>query len=55
MAYKLELPTELDHAHNVFHISQLRKNVPDPYHIIITKLVELAEHPMYEERPVQRY
>jgi len=52
VAYRLELPTELEHVHNVVHISQLRIYVPDPYHIIITERVELAEHLMYEERPI---
>ena len=53
MAYRLDLPTELKHVHNVFHISQLRKYVPDPQHIIIAEPVEVTENLMYEERPVQ--
>ena len=49
----LDLSTELEHVHNVFHISQFRKYVPDPKHIIITELVEVVENLMYEKRPVQ--
>jgi len=49
VAYRLELPTELEHVHNVFHISQLRKYIPDPSHAIITEPVEIAENLMYEE------
>jgi len=30
VTYRLDLPVELKHVHNVFHISQLRKYIPDP-------------------------
>ena len=53
VACRLDLPTELEHVHNVFHISQLRRYVPDPNHIIIAKPVEVAMNIMYEERPIQ--
>jgi len=43
VAYRLDLPTELEHVHNVFYISQLWKYVPDPNHIIITEPVEVAK------------
>ena len=32
VAYKLALPSELSMAHNVFHMSMLRKYVSDPSH-----------------------
>ena len=37
VAYQLELPVELEHVHNVFHILQLRKYIPDPDHVIVTE------------------
>jgi hypothetical protein len=34
MAYRLALPPNLSGIHNVFHISMLRKYVPDPTHVL---------------------
>ncbi|KAM1765916.1 hypothetical protein ACFX11_004984 [Malus domestica] len=34
VAYRLELPPELAHVHNVFHVSMHRKYVSDPFHVI---------------------
>ena len=36
MAYKLDLPEEFSRVHNVFHISMLRKYIPDPSHVMET-------------------
>ena len=30
LAYRLALPLEIEKIHNVFHVSQLRKYIPDP-------------------------
>jgi len=35
VAHRLALPPELQHAHDVLHISQLRKYMPDPMHAIV--------------------
>jgi len=43
VAYWLDLPIDLEHAHNVFHISQLRKYIPDPDHAIVTEPIEVTE------------
>ncbi len=34
VAYRLALPPNLDRVHNVFHISMLRKYLPDPPHVL---------------------
>ena len=53
MAYKLDLPEELSRVHNVFHISMLRKYIPDPSHVLETLEIELRDDLSYEEQPVQ--
>ena len=53
VAYRLHFPTKLEHVHNVFHISQLRKYVPNSNHVIITEPEEVIENLMYEVRPIQ--
>jgi len=44
---------ELEHIHNVFHISQLQKYILDPDHTIVSKPIEISEDLVYEERPVK--
>ena len=34
VAYKLALPPSLSSVHDVFHVSMLRKYIPDPTHVI---------------------
>ena len=34
VAYRLELPSDLDRIHDVFYISMLRKYIPDPSHVL---------------------
>ena len=53
MAYRLELPSDLDRIHDVFHVSMLRKYIPDPSHILIEKPVEIQENLTYEDEPMQ--
>ncbi|EOY08397.1 Gag protease polyprotein [Theobroma cacao] len=53
VAYRLELPPELDRIHNVFHISMLKKYVPDPSHILETPPIELHEDLKFEVKPVR--
>ena len=52
MAYRLELPSELSRIHNVFHVSMLKKNVPDPSHILETLPIDLKEDLSFEVQPV---
>nr|CAD1827310.1 unnamed protein product [Ananas comosus var. bracteatus] len=51
VAYKLALPPSLAGVHNVFHVSQLRKYVYDPDHILSYIPIELQEDMTYEEFP----
>jgi len=51
VAYRLALPPSLDKVHNVFHVSQLRKYVSDPRHILEPEHIEIDEQLSYEEVP----
>ncbi|XP_074302612.1 uncharacterized protein LOC141634285 [Silene latifolia] len=51
VAYRLALPPALDIVHNVFHVSQLRKYVSDPSHILEMENIELDESLSYAEIP----
>ena len=53
VAYRLELPSDLDRIHDVFHVSMLHKYVPDPSHVLTEQPVEIQENLTYEEEPVQ--
>ena len=53
VAYRLDLPEELSRVHNVFHISMLRKYIPDPSHVLEAPEIELRDDLSYEEQPVQ--
>ena len=52
MAYRLELPPELSRIHNVFHISMLRKYIPNPFHVLETPSIELKKDLSFEVQPV---
>jgi hypothetical protein len=42
VAYRLELPSELHGIHDVFHISQLRKYIADPSHVVNNQNIEMT-------------
>ena len=48
VAYRLELSSELNRIHNVFHVSMLRKYVSDPSHVLETPPFELDEDLTFE-------
>ncbi|KAJ8754685.1 hypothetical protein K2173_010776 [Erythroxylum novogranatense] len=52
VSYRLALPPHLSYVHPVFHISMLRKYIPDPSHVLQTPEVNIAENLSYEEIPV---
>ena len=53
VAYRLDLPSELSKVHNVFHVSMLRKYIPDPSHVLKDQPVELKDNLTYKEQPMQ--
>ncbi|XP_075074812.1 uncharacterized protein LOC142162365 [Nicotiana tabacum] len=52
VAYKLDLPPELETIHPVFHISMLRKFLGDPSCINPIEDIEVSENLSYDEIPV---
>ena len=52
VAYRLDLSEELSRVHNVFHISMLRKYIPDSSHVLETPEIKLRDDLSYEEKPV---
>ncbi|XP_048502768.2 uncharacterized protein LOC125498579 [Beta vulgaris subsp. vulgaris] len=53
VAYELALPVELSKVHNVFHVSQLRKYIHDPSHVLSYEPLKIDETLTYEEKPLQ--
>ena len=53
VAYRLELPSDLDRIHDVFHVSMLRQYIPDPSHVLTEQPEEIQENLTYEEEPLQ--
>ncbi|XP_052177523.1 uncharacterized protein LOC127791581 [Diospyros lotus] len=53
LAYRLALPNELAGFHDVFHVSQLRKHIPDPRIEVPEEKVEVRQNLTYIERPVK--
>ena len=53
VAYRLKLPPELSRIHDTFHVSMLRKYIPDPSHVLREQPVQLKENLTYEETHVQ--
>ena len=53
VAYELALPPYMQHIHNVFHVSMLKKYHPDTKHVIEYEPVEIQPDLSYEEQPVE--
>ena len=50
VAYELALPPELFKVHNVFHISPLRKFIPDPNNVIKYEPLQVHEDLTYKKK-----
>ena len=53
VAYRLALPPTLSKLHDVFHVSQLRKYISDPSHVLDVESLQVREDLSYEEVPVR--
>ncbi|WJX13331.1 hypothetical protein P8452_03730 [Trifolium repens] len=53
VAYKIALPPSLSNLHDVFHVSQLRKYVSDPSHVIVSDDVQVRDNLTIEARPLR--
>ena len=53
VAYNIALPSSLSNLHNVFHVSQLRKYIHNPSHVIKFDEVQVKENLTYETLPLR--
>nr|XP_027186625.1 uncharacterized protein LOC113784598 [Cicer arietinum] len=53
VAYQIALPPSLSNLHSVFHVSQLRKYIFDPSHVIESDKVQIKENLTFETLPLQ--
>ena len=53
LAYRLALPTSLSNLHDVFHVSVLRKFLPNPDKSVELEPVVLQENLTYEKKPLR--
>ncbi|XP_058741184.1 uncharacterized protein LOC131613542 [Vicia villosa] len=53
VAYRIALPPLLSGIHDVFHVSQLRKYIPDPSHVIKPDTIQLKDNLSFEVVPVR--
>lgn len=53
MAYRVSLPLFLLNLHDVFHVSQLKKYIPDPSHVNQVDDVQAREKLTIEASPLR--
>ena len=53
VAYELALLPTLAGVHDVFHVSMLRKYIPDPSHVLNYEPLKIKDNLTYEEVPFQ--
>lgn len=51
--YRLDLPPQVSHVHNVFHVSMLQQYVYDPSHVVQWEDLKIHDDIIYETRPIQ--
>ena len=54
VAYRLALSYELSLIHPIFHVSMLRKDLPDPSHVLAMHTILLDEDLTYEEKLIAK-
>ena len=52
VAYWLALPPSMSGVHEVFHVSMLRKNTPNPAHVVDWGQIEVDTDGTFEEGPI---
>jgi hypothetical protein len=53
LAYHLALPPALSRVHDVFHVSQLRRYISDPNHVLEFEPLKVTKNLSYEEIPLK--
>ena len=53
VAYRIALPPRLANLHDVFHVSQLRRYIPDPSHVIQIDDVQVRDNLTVEALPMR--
>ncbi|XP_050916661.1 uncharacterized protein LOC127131800 [Lathyrus oleraceus] len=53
VAYRITLPPSLANLHDVFHVSQLRRYIADPSHVVQLDNVEVRDNLIVETLPMQ--
>ncbi|XP_059302241.1 uncharacterized protein LOC132054212 [Lycium ferocissimum] len=51
VAYELDLPSDLESVHSIFHVSMLRKCIKDPSRVVPVDNVQITKQLSYEEVP----
>ena len=53
VAYRIALPPKLSGIHNVFHVSMLRKFIPDPDQVVELRPIRFDKDLTYAEYPLK--
>ncbi|GAV90801.1 Chromo domain-containing protein [Cephalotus follicularis] len=53
VAYRLSLPPNLSHVHNLFHVSLLRKYMANPSHVLRVEPIQVHKDLSYDEQPMR--
>jgi len=53
VAFEIALPPPLANVHNIFHVFQLRKYVPDPNHILEYDSIQVKENLSFGVKPIR--